>query len=787
MKRFCLLAIAVTLVALPSCLRANVVTNVDVAMMPGAADYTQLWWAEGPPEIPHGGGTLCFQSGRWGLAFDANRVRALRAGERSQLMNEEQAMQPGHAALEDLPAAEWDCAVTIGGHRFACVGHAAESDPFFQPVRFVESGRFFQRVVIEGLRFADSAGKEFPCDSRLEISAWPDRLAMNLELQPKLAPADATVTLCLGDHRESAKLSQKTNVLLEVFGSRKPFPKLEADPALTVGFDEALGCQTLHLPEEPWSDSGAAGYPVAKLDALDRWSLTLTNDTDVPTVARLMFTQKNPHDITGFTPMLCDRDGTPTGLPFQISKNWHQNSEKGEVPYQGPWFHGFAFVPLSAHAKHELLFQMVYARYGGICAASLAQLSLIGWGYNQFWNEVAIGSFGESICFEPGRVQRRCFIDDVRPLMTLPYGRAAKPWGWAENCGGGDFLMWENPQNQYQRMCATRTDYRAYGPCLTDAIYSEESAGGEIAARMEISVPRSQDYLRVFVHLRYDVRHPMQWQRLAFFQLGADLYNDTPARRVAIGDVKGMREEWEPKKAKDVYDRRNVPLVGPQPWVSIHGVETSDLQPGLADASRGLIVRNWRAVLGGKAAPQPHASFFCTESDKDNDRIVIELSPPPGIKKLVPGDFVEADLELVIFPADAAAYYGPDKSFRQALNRDADTWRLVQREASGNALDVQAQTGAVLKPYPVLLAVDGQQRAEAIIKGGVGCLPLTFTGLSQPRGYRLFVDGKSLDQSVRGNDFWQTDYDASTKSWWQTFNIPAVPNSHQIVQLKYAP
>jgi hypothetical protein len=787
MNRAQLLAFAVTVVALPGWLCADVATNIDVAMMPGAGDYTQLWWAEGPPKIPHEGGALCFQSGKWGLAFDANRVRALRAGEWPQPMDEEQALQPGHAALEDLPAVEWDCAVTIGGHRFACVGHATQSDPFFQPVRFVESGRFFQRVVIEGLRFADSAGKEFPCDARLEISAWPDRLAMNLELQPKSASADGTITLCLGDHRESSNLSQKTNVLLEVFGSRNPLPKLEADPALTVGFNEALGCQTLHLPEKPWRDSGGAEYPFAKLDALDRWSLTLTNDSDVPTVARLMFTQIDPHDITGFTPMLCDPDGTPAGLPVQISKNWHQNAAKGKVPYQGPWFHGFAFVPLPAHAKRELLFQMVYARYGGIFAASLAQLSLIGWGYNQFWNEVAIGSFGESICFEPGRVQRRCFIDDVRPLMTLPYDRPAKPWGWAENCGGGDFLMWQDTQGQYQPMRATRTDYRAYGPCLTDAIYSEESAGGELAARMEVSVPRSQDYLRVFIHLRYDVRHPVQWRRLAFFQLGADFYNDTPARRVAIGDVNGMREEWEPKKVKDVYDRRNVPMLGAQPWMSIHGVETSDLQPGLADASRGLIVRNWQAVLGGKAVSQPHASFFCTEWDKDSYRTVVELSPPPDIKELLPGDFVEADLELVVFPADSTAYYGPDKSFRDALYRDADTWRLVQREASGNALDIQAAAGTVLKPYPMVLAMDDQQHAGAIIKGGVGCLPLTFTGLARPRGYQLFMNGKPLDQSVHGNDFWQTDYDASTKSWRQTFNIPVAPESRQTVELKYAP
>jgi hypothetical protein len=185
--------------------------------------------------------------------------------------------------------------------------------------------------------------------------------------------------------------------------------------------------------------------------------------------------------------------------------------------------------------------------------------------------------------------------------------------------------------------------------------------------------------------------------------------------------------------------------------------------------------------------PQPYASFFCTESDKDNYRTVIELSPPPDVNELLPGDFVEADLELVVFPAHAAAYYGPDKAFREALDQEADTWRLVQREAAGNALDVQVKTGAVLKPYPVILAVSRRQSAKAIIRGGVGCLPLTFTGLSQSRGYRLFVDGKPVDQSVHGNDFWQTDYDVLTKSWRQTFNIPADSGARQTVELKYAP
>ena len=778
MKRLQLVAIAFLLLALMFGWRAPAATDVSAAMMPRAEDYTLLWWADGPPQImgskrSSGNGTLCFQSGGWGLAFDTKQVRALRAGEWPKPMGVEKAAQPGRSALVELPNVVWDCAVVVAGRRFPCVGHMETSDEFFQPVRFVESGHFFQRVVIEGLQFADSNGKKFPGGARLEISAWPDRLALRLELEPNALQSGGTAELRFGHHHASAVLTAKTSVRMEVFGDHaSPRPNLAADPALEVGFDEALGCQTLQLPEKPWSNAKGTYYPEEHLDRLDRWNLTIRNESDRPTVARLMFTQEHNLNLTGFTPMLCETNGTPTGLPVQISKDWHQRPKKGVVPHQGPWFHGFAFVRLPPHAKRELVFQMVYARYGGVFAASLAQLSLIGWGHNQFWDQTAIGSFGESICFEPGRVQRRCFIDDVRPLLTLPQGQPATPWGWAQNCGGGDFLMWQDAQGIYQPMVATRTDYRAYGPCLTDASYAEESAGGELAARMDASVPRSQDYLRTFFHLRYDVRRLMQWRRLAFFQLGADFYNDTPARRVALGDANGLHEEWEPKYGKDVYDRSAVPMTGAQPWVSIHGVDLSALGKGQAAASRGFIVRSWRATLGGKPVPQPHVSFFCNEWGKGNNRAVVELAPPPGIKELLPGDFVEADLELVVFPADAAAYYGPDKEFKEVLARKADAWQLVQREAAGNALKCDAKHGSVLNPYPLKIAVDAKQTAEITIKGGLGYVPLTFTGLTAASGYALSVDGQRVNQGIHGNDFWQTDYDSATQRWQQTFNVP---------------
>ena len=704
----------------------------DVDWMPRVGDRTQLWWVDGPPKVLNSPvrpkeQILCFAYGDRRLMFDTRRVRPVDG--------------------------KWECAIVADGKRYACSGRTEGADEFFQPVRFVEAGRFFQRVAIEELQFTSDDGSLLPSTARLEILTWPDRLAYRLECAD-----DVTLELRFGDK----KVNGRKAVLLAV---ENPQRAAVVESELHVTLDATLGCHRIALPEKPWSNASGTYYPEEHLDRVDRWRVSLRNDGDSPTVAPLMFTQQHHLPITGFTPLLCDPDGTPTGLPVQLSKNWHQRPEKGRVPHDGAWFHGFAWVRVPPRSKRDFVFQMVYARYGGVFAASHSQLSLIGWGHNQFWDEAAVGSFGESICFEPGRVQRRCFITDIRPLMTFPREANPKRWGWAENCGGGDFLMWIDAAGRYQSQKGTRVDYRSHGPCLTDVSYHEQSAGGEIDARIDVSLPATNDHLRTFIRLRYDVRKLVRWQRLAFFQLGADFYNDVPARRVAVGDITGLREEWKPRLAKDEYDRRSLPLTGAHPWVSIHGVDQSQLTKGHAAASRGLIVRSWKAVLGGKDAA-PHLSAFCTEWGKNNHRTSLELSPPPDVVALQPGDFVEAELELVVFPADPAAYYGPDSSFLAALKTHADTWSLVHREAARNALQVTAQRGAVLRPYPLVIAADDQQQAKVALSSPTGHLPVTFVGLTQPRGHVIQVDGQAVDR-------WQTDWDHETQRWRISCNVPA--------------
>ncbi len=65
-------------------------------------------------------------------------------------------------------------------------------------------------------------------------------------------------------------------------------------------------------------------------------------------------------------------------------------------------------------------------------------------------------------------------------------------------------------------------------------------------ARLNVLTPRSDDINRAIHRIRYDVLKPVRFQRLAFYQVGADNYNDHQFTTLARGDSTGLIEEWEP-------------------------------------------------------------------------------------------------------------------------------------------------------------------------------------------------------------------------------------------------
>jgi hypothetical protein len=548
--------------------------------------------------------------------------------------------------------------------------------------------------------------------------------------------------------------------------------------ARPVDYDAARGWHRVSLdgivPVEP------PGTHENGNDASERVRLVLTNPTTAEQTARLLF-EKNgsgmrvrlSSPITGVSAILRDASGRPTGIPVQLSKNWHGRPEGGV--YAGCWFHGFSQLHLPPGATVEVELVIVYGHWGGVAAASHAQLCLVGWGSNQLWDESALGSWGESICYEPDQAQAECAVLDVRPLMVRSMHRDLQ-WFWTHNVGGGDFFRCFDSAGRRAFPARMRTAYLRQGPVLTEVLYAGHSAGGALEHSATVSLYRTDDIVRGVYRLRLEVKKPTPFSRFVIFQIGADTYSYTGEKRMALGNENGLLREWSTQWGGDTYRTEPRECTGRVPWLSLHeAVSRADAGVG-AWANRGIVIREWQARLGGKAAA-PWAAEYGVKA-RGSDTSTLDILPPPGITHLQPGDYVEATFEHLIVPQAAADYYGPNANLRAALTKDANTWRLIQRDAAGNDLGVEVSVGTLERRRPAVRIQAEQGRAEFALSGGVGYVPVTLCGLRTWGRPALEVRTpagawQAVDQSVHGNDFWQTDWVAETAIWEVTFSLPS--------------
>ena len=427
--------------------------------------------------------------------------------------------------------------------------------------------------------------------------------------------------------------------------------ELPGGAARPVDYDAARGWHRVNLdgivPVVP------AGGHEKQNDAIERVQLVLTNPDTAEQVVRLLF-EKNGSGIrqsigsaiTGVSAVLRDAAGYPTGIPVQLSKNWHTRPEGGV--YAGVWFHGCSQVRLPPGAKFELELTLAYGHWGGVAAASHAQLCLIGWGSNQLWNQSALGSWGESICYEPDQAQAHATILDVRPLMVRSMDRNLS-WTWTHNVGGGDFFRLFDAAGRRVFPGRMRTAYERQGPCLTEVTYAGHS-GRAIEHSATVSLGRTDDVVRGTYRLRMDVKETLDFSRFVIFQIGADTYSYTRERQLAVGNETGVLRQWDTRWGGDVYRTEPLECTGRVPWISLHLAESRGPQYEQgAWANRGLVIRSWEARLGG----QPAAPWLAERGvgARGSETSTVDLVPPPGLTRLEPGDFVAATIEHLVHAA----------------------------------------------------------------------------------------------------------------------------------------
>lgn len=547
----------------------------------------------------------------------------------------------------------------------------------------------------------------------------------------------------------------------------------DAGRELPVAHDPANGWHRIDLD----SVRGQGG----RNEVLERTRLRLRNPADAPVTARLLLAKTAaglrhaaPQAITGVTAVLRDPDGTPTGIPVQLSKNWHDRPEGGELA--GLWFHGLVAVPLAAGAEVELELAMAYALWGTLPAVSHAQLSLVGWGSNQRWDQAAFGAWGESFCFEPDQAQGRCMVLDVRPLMVTSMDGAR--WSWTHNVGGADWLRLFDPKGGRLAPTGMRAAYLSQGPCLTHVVYSGRLGEG-VTHRADVQLARSSDISRASYRVRMTVERRTEFSRLVLFQVGADTYNYSRDRQLALGDASGVLREWAANPGGDVERGAPREMAGQTPWASLHrAVRPKGTPEKGAWADRGFVIREWKARLGGREC----RPWFVERGSRSGDDAAtsIDLVPPPSVRALEPGDYVDFLVEHVVLPQSAGDYYGTDGPLRAALGSQSG-WRLVHREAVQGARKVEVVRGRLTATYPAVVVEAEREGAELVLSGGTGHVAVRFTGLrTRPADLRPTLDGQPLDPAVNGPGLWQVDR-LSDGRHAITVNLPASDQPRRLV------
>lgn len=770
--------------------------------MPESADMTTLSWVDGPPvlqgwrpEDKHlsvyrdEGSLLAFNSGRWGMLLDPRKIQI------NRLRLPATADGGGAPDLATIMA-EWtpsvlDLRAVVDGKVYRPVGAPIDpKDHVRLPVRIVESGDWFQHVAIYDLELRDETGAKLDAASRLEIRAWGDRCVFEWFVERQgAAAAELTARLGVtGTEQNRIGASKGKSVLLDV---RFDGGKLRAGGEGKAGI--AISARALDdftpgkasASYSPLSDAWEVripkqtGWPLDQgptddiplyspdlLDRISRFALRLENNSNEPRDVRLRFVH-DYHPISGYVPMMLRADGEQTGLPLQSSKNWHVKPGI-PLPYDNAWIRVSTRLRLAPKAKIDLRYDTVHAQWHGVPASSAAQLSLIGWGYNGFWVQMALGSWGETLCVQPGRTMRRSFITDVRPFMI--FGPSNQPYDWTPNFGGGDIAKIIGNDGKLVMWRGAVTTYPMIGPGLSHVRVEERSADGALRLGIDTYLPRSNSSARSYFRVKLEALRDTAFNECALFQLGSDYYNEVDAAGIAWGSGGDMAGKVGPGNKKGERAMEPVALTGSAPWAALY-TKGRDGAPPSAPA-RGVIVREYRAVLGGKEDKTPYLSAapspmgFATRG-----ALNAELVLPPDVRRLQKGDTVEFLLEMIFFPPNEAAYYGPSKALKKRLAATPGGWELVAHEAANQSVAIDGTA----RPFPAAIAAPADLNLEFTAESRSEMDTISLTGLPDPSGWSIgeVRDGKFEPLGARFPEEAgpQLNYDPASKAWTAVLSL----------------
>ena len=533
-----------------------------------------------------------------------------------------------------------------------------------------------------------------------------------------------------------------------------------------------------------------------RLDEADRLKFTLENSSDAAVKLPVLFEKSGKLGVLGCCPMLRDaQTGEPIGVQVQLSKNWHEpvnyDVSQPRCYLAGTWLHGITVIEIPAHSKVTYELTVTYAQWGGVYAASHSQLCLAGWGGNyQQWESSSIGSFGESFCYDAEMTHNRGFITDIRPLaVTSIYGGK---YNWTENVGGGNFLTYfPRAGGSMQQLKRVRTQFRKQGPNLTEVIYRGITQDGKIECEYTVNLPRTNDVSRAYHSFSYTFLEDTSFERLAFYSMGSDEYNDNHYDTMAVGNADGtvvfeaggmsFGGEFALPVGQTGYiggAMQRIKVPGDGLWAAFMGYAPV-LYKKTPGANRMMVLHRYRAEINGEVYDKPAFSLYRTNNG-GVPCVSFELSPPANAGNIIKkGSVVCGTAEWINLPVKKSDYYGSSSVLASIPQEYFNTWRAAYAYAKGSLYKVSANRGSVIKNTPIYVkCTEPDQQgvlAEITVTGGMGYVPLTFTNVPHYSGIRLETkkggSWEAVDQSVTGNDYWQAWYDSLSGTYELTFNV----------------
>ncbi len=262
-----------------------------------------------------------------GYDFSLNPSDFSRCGfalERQPAAGYAEALHSGAERLQSLPPAQIIIELDENGQTYramSCQAGNGKDARRLSSARLWESGRFVQHYDFSGLKFEDAAGRLLNCSGTLDLVAWPDSLTITASLTPgSFEGTHAKLRLrlagsgldCQTENPLSAQPAPDAEDSVTVTYQTPLSPSPSADISLQVSAGAgqmfpvafAAGKNCFVASVRKINRSFKAGY--TDIRDYDEFSIVVENNGNAEKEVPFLLDFRNPANITGLCPMLCD-------------------------------------------------------------------------------------------------------------------------------------------------------------------------------------------------------------------------------------------------------------------------------------------------------------------------------------------------------------------------------------------------------------------------------------------------------------------------------------------------